>query len=88
VRARLNNMAAGENFCFLCIEKMAEKMDRIITLSGGEIFNRDIRSYGVVICVRKMERKTNLPVNIILTPVIIFTGSSYPGFQAKLFLSS
>jgi hypothetical protein len=50
-------MAAGENFCFLCIEKMAEKMDRIVALAGGEIFNRDIRSYGVVICVRKMERK-------------------------------
>jgi len=60
VRARLSNMAAGENFCFLCIEKMAEKMDRIIALAGGEIFHRDIRSYGVVICVRKMERKNKL----------------------------
>jgi len=53
VRARLSNMAAGQEFCFLCIEKMAEKMDRIIALAGGEIFNRDDRSYGVVICVRK-----------------------------------
>jgi len=53
VRARLSSMAAGQEFCFLCIEKMAEKMDRIIALAGGEIFNRDDRSYGVVICVRK-----------------------------------
>jgi hypothetical protein len=36
---------------------MAEKMDQIVALAGGEIFNRDIRSYGVVICVRKMECK-------------------------------
>jgi hypothetical protein len=53
VRARLSNMAAGQEFCFLCIEKMAEKMDRIVALAGGEIFNRDVKSYGVVICVRK-----------------------------------
>ena len=55
VRARLNGMAAGQEFHFLCIEKMAEKMDRVVTLGGGEIFNRDDRSYGVVISVRKKE---------------------------------
>ena len=53
MRARLSSMAAGQEFCFLCIEKMAEKMDRIVALAGGEIFDRDDRSYGVVICVRK-----------------------------------
>jgi len=53
VRARLNNMVAGQEFCFICIEKMAEKMDRIVTLAGGDIFNQEDRSYGVVICVRK-----------------------------------
>ena len=53
MRARLNNMTAGQEFCFLCIEKMAEKMDRIIALAGGEICKRDEKSYGVVICVRK-----------------------------------
>jgi len=46
-------MAAGQEFCFLCIEKMAGKMDRIVALAGGEIFNRDVRSYGVIIYVRK-----------------------------------
>ena len=55
MRARLNNMAAGQEFHFLCLEKMAEKMDRIVGLCGGEIFNRDDRSYGVVISVRKKE---------------------------------
>lgn len=53
MRARLHNMIAGQEFCFLCIEKMAEKMVRIVALAGGEIFNRDDRSYGVVIFVRK-----------------------------------
>ena len=53
MRARLSSMAAGQEFCFLCIEKMAEKMDRIVAFAGGEIFDKDDRSYGVVICVRK-----------------------------------
>lgn len=55
MRARLNTMAAGQEFCFLCIDKMAAKMDRIVAFAGGEIINTDVRSYGVVICVRKKE---------------------------------
>jgi hypothetical protein len=51
-------MAAGQEFCFLCIEKMAGKMDRIVAQAGGEIFKRDDRSYGVVICVRKKTRQS------------------------------
>lgn len=46
-------MAAGQNFHFLCNEKMAEKMDKIVDMAGGEIFDKDMRSYGVVISVRK-----------------------------------
>jgi hypothetical protein len=49
-------MTAGQEYCFLCIDKMAEKMNRIVGLAGGEIINTDVRSYGVVICVRKKER--------------------------------
>ena len=56
MRARLSSMTAGQEFCFLCIERMAEKMDRIVAQSGSEIFKRDERSYGVVICVQKKER--------------------------------
>jgi len=47
-------MAPGQEFHFLCAEKMAEKMDRVVAFGGGEIFGRDDRSYGVVISVRKM----------------------------------
>ena len=54
MRARLNTMAAGQEFRFLCIEKMAEKMDRIVSIGGGEITDKDVRSYGVVISVRKI----------------------------------
>jgi len=46
-------MAAGQEFSFLCIDKMAAKMDRIVALAGGEIIHWDDRSYGVVITVRK-----------------------------------
>ena len=53
VRARLNTMEAGSKFHFLCSEKMAEQMDRVISLAGGKIFAKDVRSYGVVISVRK-----------------------------------
>ena len=53
MRARLSSMAIGQKYCFLCIEKMAEKMDRVVAHAGGEIFLREDRSYGVVICVQK-----------------------------------
>ena len=46
-------MAVGQDFHFLCSDKMAEKMDRVVSLAGGEISHREIRSYGVVISVRK-----------------------------------
>jgi hypothetical protein len=50
-------MKVGQKYCFLCIDKMADSMDRVVALAGGEIFLRDDRSYGVVICVRKKEGK-------------------------------
>jgi hypothetical protein len=49
-------MAAGQGFRFLCTDKMAEKMDRIVARANGEIIDRDDRSYGVVISVRKKAR--------------------------------
>ena len=49
-------MADAQEFHFLCNDKMAEKMDRIVSLGGGEIFNKDIRSYGVVISIRKKSK--------------------------------
>ena len=53
MRARLDSMDPGQEFHFLCAEKMAEKMDRVVALGHGEIIDKDIRSYGVVISVRK-----------------------------------
>ena len=49
-------MAAGQEFRFLCTDKMAEKMGRIVALADGEIISRDDRSYGIVISVRKKEQ--------------------------------
>lgn len=53
MRARLCSLDAGQEFHFLCVEKMAEKMDKVVALGDGEVFDRDVRSYGVVISVRK-----------------------------------
>ncbi|BCL63264.1 hypothetical protein DGMP_39570 [Desulfomarina profundi] len=53
MRARLNKMATGEEFHFICDGKMADKIERIILLNGGEISAKDTRSYGVVISIRK-----------------------------------
>ena len=54
MRARLDSMTQGQEFNFLCTDKMAERMDGIVASSGGEIFARDDRAYGSVISVRKM----------------------------------
>ena len=32
---------------------MAEKMDPLITRAGGEVLDKDVRSYGVVMFIRK-----------------------------------
>jgi hypothetical protein len=53
VRARLDNITTGQEFHFLCEQKMAEKMNHVVRLGDGEIFKKDIRSYGVVVSVRK-----------------------------------
>ena len=46
-------MSPGEQFCFICEGKMAERIDRPILKAGGEIISRDERSYCVVMTVRK-----------------------------------
>jgi len=46
-------MELGQCFSFLCVPKMAERMDRVVTRGGGEIVEKDARSYGVVISIRK-----------------------------------
>ncbi len=46
-------MAPGEQYCFLCVPKMAEGMDRVVSEAGGEIVERDDRNYGIVMTVRK-----------------------------------
>jgi hypothetical protein len=46
-------MAQGEEYTFLCVPKMAKKMDRVVANANGEILEKDVRSYGVVISVRK-----------------------------------
>jgi hypothetical protein len=54
VRARLEKMKTGESFTFICLLKMAEKINRVVTLASGAIDNWNEREYGVVISVHKV----------------------------------
>jgi len=47
-------MTTGQEFTFLCVPKMAIKMDKIVALAGGEIYKKDVRNYGIVLSVRKI----------------------------------
>ena len=49
-------MAPGEQFRFMCKDDMAKRIKKPITLAGGRIIDQDVRSYGVVITVRKQQR--------------------------------
>ena len=53
MRARLDRMNTGQEFEFICDEKMAEKIGRIISLNGGEIVTTKPSRIGTVITVRK-----------------------------------
>ncbi len=57
MRARLNSMTTGQEYTFLCVPIMAIKMDRIVALAGGEIYEKDVRNYGIVLSVRKISVK-------------------------------
>ena len=48
-------MTPGEQFRFICVSKMAEGMDRLVSAGGGEILDKDVRSYGVVFTVQKQQ---------------------------------
>lgn len=53
MRARLNDMEKGQEYSFICIPKMAEKIERVVNLAMGQIVGWDERQYGVVVAVRK-----------------------------------
>jgi hypothetical protein len=46
-------MECSQEFSCLCDPKMAARMDRVITLAGGEISDRDEYGFGVRLQVRK-----------------------------------
>jgi len=53
VGKRLQKMSPGQRYVFLCDELMAEGIDKPIFRDGGEVTDRDVRSYGVVITMRR-----------------------------------
>ena len=54
MRARLGNMKTGQRFNFICQPVMAEKIERIINLAGGEVLEQGKRQYGIVFSVKKL----------------------------------
>ena len=56
MRARLDSMNTGQKFQFICDEKMAEKIGRIIALNGGEIATTETIFKGIIVTVRKIAK--------------------------------
>ena len=50
---RLQKMSPGEQCVFLCEKRMAKSIHKPIICAGGEITAQDVRSYGVVITMRR-----------------------------------
>ncbi len=55
MRARLQSMVRSQEFSFICDAKVAEKIDRVVTLAGGVIKSREKVGEDTVICVMKGE---------------------------------
>lgn len=57
MRARLRDLEPGGEFQFVCDSKMADKMERVVSMAGGEIAAKDLHSDGIVIKVSKSENR-------------------------------
>ena len=55
MRARLQSMARGHEFQFICAAEMAGKMDRVVTINGGVIRSKEKGQEGTIITVMKAE---------------------------------
>lgn len=55
MRARLQTMLRNEEFSFICGAKVADKIDRVIVLAGGEIRNKKKVGEDTVIRIMKGE---------------------------------
>lgn len=53
MRARLNAMQTDQQYTFLCVPYMAERMEDVVPDAGGEITMLEKRNYGMVLTVRK-----------------------------------
>jgi len=55
VRARLQSIARGREFQFICTADMAGKIDRVVTINGGVIRSKKEGLEGTIITVMKAE---------------------------------
>ena len=55
MRARLQKMSRSQEYSFICDDKVAEKIERVVTFAGGVIKSREKNGNDTVICVMKGE---------------------------------
>ena len=53
MRARLQKMQRSQEYSFICDDKVAEKIGRVVAFAGGVIQSREKRGNGTVIKVIK-----------------------------------
>lgn len=57
MRARLQDLDDGGAFKFVCDSKLADKMERVVKMAGGEIATMESHADGTVIEVIKSETR-------------------------------
>lgn len=55
MRARLQKMVRSQEYSFICDDKVAGKIERVVTYAGGVIKTREKVGEDTVICVMKGE---------------------------------
>ena len=53
MRARLKNMKKGEQFRCICDEKVADKIERVVTFADGIVKSKERTGDDTVFCVAK-----------------------------------
>jgi len=53
VRARLNKMSKGQQYSFICEEKIASKIERVVTFADGTVKSKEKKGQDTIFCVLK-----------------------------------
>ncbi len=53
MRARLKSMSTGQQYKFICDEKVAGKIERVVTFADGLVKNKEKKGDDTMFCVMK-----------------------------------